>query len=116
MISNKVSFRKKGFKYFIGYQYDGKIRPLCILLPKTSGYKTSFHKTNYASVLTEDEKLLKASNKVWDQMSNIMEKKFDSKPAYTEKHFKMKCYGNKINANLHDEGTPKEGCDCFFHR
>ena len=74
MISNKVSFRKKGIKYFIGYQYDGKIRPLCILIPKTSGYKKSFHKTNYVSVLTEDEKLLKASNKVWDQMINIMEK------------------------------------------
>ena len=27
--SNKVSFGKKGFKYFIGYK-DAKIRPLCL--------------------------------------------------------------------------------------
>ena len=34
VISNKVSFGKKGFKYFISYK-DGKdVRPLCILLPK----------------------------------------------------------------------------------
>ena len=30
----KVSFGKKGFKYFIGYKDAKKIRPLCIFLPK----------------------------------------------------------------------------------
>ena len=33
VVSNKVSFGKKGFKYFIGYK-DAKIRPLCIIFPK----------------------------------------------------------------------------------
>ena len=28
---NKVSFSKKGFKYFLGYR-DDKIEPLCIML------------------------------------------------------------------------------------
>ena len=27
IISNRVSVSKKGFKYFIGYQYDDKIKP-----------------------------------------------------------------------------------------
>ena len=33
VVSNKVSFGKKRFKYLIGYK-DAKSRPLCIFLPK----------------------------------------------------------------------------------
>ena len=36
--SNKVSFGKKGFKYFIGYKDAQKIRPISIFLPKMSAY------------------------------------------------------------------------------
>ena len=32
--SKKVSFNKKGFKYFTGYKDDEKVKALCILLPK----------------------------------------------------------------------------------
>ena len=38
-----VSFGKKGYKYFIGYNDDDndyQINPLCIMLLKTSGYGT----------------------------------------------------------------------------
>ena len=31
LVSNKVSFGKKGFKYFIGYKDVKKIRPLCFM-------------------------------------------------------------------------------------
>ena len=34
IISNKISFGKNGFRYFIGYQNDLKIRPLYMFLPK----------------------------------------------------------------------------------
>ena len=33
VVSNKVSFGKKGFKCFIGYKDAKKNRPLCIFLP-----------------------------------------------------------------------------------
>ena len=32
VVFNKISFDKKGFKYFIGYEDLKKIRPLCIFL------------------------------------------------------------------------------------
>ena len=32
-ISNKISFDKKGLKYFIGYKDDEKAYPLCLMLP-----------------------------------------------------------------------------------
>ena len=64
VISNKVLYGKKCFKYFIGYKDDDKIKPLCIMLPKFSGYVKCFDETKYMSFLIEDEKLLKTCNKV----------------------------------------------------
>ena len=38
-VSNKISFGEKSYKYFIGYLYtDRKIKPLHIMLPKTTAY------------------------------------------------------------------------------
>ena len=39
LVSSKISFGGKSYKYFIGYFYNGnKVRPLKITLPKTSAY------------------------------------------------------------------------------
>ena len=47
VVSNKVSFGKKGFKYFIGLKNAKKIRPLYILPPKMSAYRRDFDETIY---------------------------------------------------------------------
>ena len=47
LTSDRISFGKKGFKYFIGYQDNDKIKPLCIMLPKITGYVKCFDETNY---------------------------------------------------------------------
>ena len=37
LVSNKIPFREKNYKYFIGYlYYNHKVKPLHIMLPKTS--------------------------------------------------------------------------------
>ena len=51
VVSNKVSFSKKSFKYFIGYKNAKKIRPLCMFLPKMSAYRRDFDETKYISFL-----------------------------------------------------------------
>ena len=43
VVSNKVSFDKKGFKYFISCKY-AKIRPLCIFLRKIIAYRRDLMK------------------------------------------------------------------------
>ena len=45
VVSNKVSFGKKAFKYFIGYKDAKKNKPLCIFLPKMSTYRKDFDET-----------------------------------------------------------------------
>ena len=39
LVSNKISLSEKNYKYFIGYLYNGnKVKPLNIMLTKTSAY------------------------------------------------------------------------------
>ena len=43
LVSEKISFGEKNYKYFIGYLYNGnKVKPLNIMLPKTSAYVKSY--------------------------------------------------------------------------
>ena len=47
LLSNKVSLGKKSYKYFIACKYDDyKVNPLCIMLPKMSGYVKLLTKLN----------------------------------------------------------------------
>ena len=65
---------KKGFKYLIECKGDDEIKPLCIMLPKMSGYVKGFDETKDASFLIENGNLLKAYNKVWDTLLLIQYK------------------------------------------
>ena len=99
VVSNKVSFGGKDFKYFIGQKDVKKSRPLCIFLPKMSAYKWDFNKTKYTSFLIKDEKLSEKYNEIWKKVSSIIIKEFDSKPVYYEKYLKTKTksYNGRIN-------------------
>ena len=65
-----------------------KNRPLCIFLPKISAYRRYFDKTKCTSFLIKDESLLAKCNEIWNKVSNIIKKEFDSKPVYNEKYLK----------------------------
>ena len=62
VVSNKVSFGKKSFRYFIGYKVAKKIKPLCIFLPNVSAYRTDFDETKYISFLIKDDELSEKYN------------------------------------------------------
>ena len=64
VVSNKVSFGKKGFKYFISYK-DANIRPLCTFFPKPSAYRRDFDETKYMSFLMKDDELLEKDHEIW---------------------------------------------------
>ena len=54
VVSSKISFCKKDFKYFFGYK-DAEIRPLCIFPPKMGAYRSDFHETKYMSFLIKGD-------------------------------------------------------------
>ena len=83
LVSNKISFGKKNYKYFLDYLYhDHKVK-LHILLPKTSTYvKRSDGQTKSIYFLIKDDDLLEIYNTLWDKVSAVIKKEFDCKPIY----------------------------------
>ena len=65
VVSNKVSFGKKGFTYFVDQKDTNKIRPLCIILPKMGACREDLDETKYVFILIKDDELLKKYNKIW---------------------------------------------------
>ena len=57
-VSNKFSFDKQDFKYFIGYKDNKEIRPLCIFFPEMSLCKRYFDKTNCTYFMIKGKKKL----------------------------------------------------------
>ena len=76
LVSKKISFGEKNYKYFIGYLHDNhKVKPLHIMLPKISSYVKSYDgQTKWIYFLTEDDKLLEKYNTIWDKVSADIKK------------------------------------------
>ena len=113
LVSKNESYgTKKSLKYFIGYNNDDVIRPLCIKLPQMIGYVKNFDSNKTMSFKISDNKLLKKYNKIWEKISNLMNIEFDSEPVYDDKdrHIKtqIKMYEDKVNTNFQGKKVPKE--------
>ena len=94
LVSKKESYgKKRSSKYFIGYNDDDVIRPLCIKFPKMIGYVRYFDSNKIMTFNVTDKKLLK--------VSNLMNKEFDSEPGYPDNNkymkIKIKIYGDNVN-------------------
>ena len=67
LVSKKEQYGKyNSFKYFIGYNDNDVIRPLCLFLSQTTGYINKFDKTKITmSLMIKDIQPLKNYIKVW---------------------------------------------------
>ena len=102
LVSKKESYSsKKSLKYFIRYNDDDLIRPLCIKLPQMVGYVKHFDSNKKMSFKNSDNKLLKKYNEICENVSRLLNIKFDSEPVYgdNDKYIKtkIKSYGDKVN-------------------
>ena len=84
LVSKKEQYGKyNSFKYFIGYNDNDVIRPLCLRLSKTTGYINEFNEnknTIIMSLRVNDEQLFKKYNKIWKKVEKLMKIDFESKP------------------------------------
>ena len=84
LVSKKESYcTKNSTKYFIGYNDDEIIRPLCIKLNQLIGYAKYFDANMTFKV--DDNKLLKKCNKICEKVSNLMNIEFDCGPVYGDR-------------------------------
>ena len=103
---------KNSFKYFIGYNDNDVIRPLCIKLPQMIGYVRKFEGNTTMSFKISDSKLLKKYNQRWKRVEKLLKIKFDSEPVYgdNDKYIKTKIriYGSSMNTNFQDKKCQKK--------
>ena len=119
LVSKKEPYgTKSSHKYFIGYNDNDNIRPLCIRLPQMTGYARKFNKNSTISFIVKDKKLLKKYSKIWETTEGLMKITFESKPVYGEdvKYIKtkIKTYAGNIITNFHNKKMPKEKAPCKF--
>ena len=71
LVSNKISFGEKNWKYFFGYLYNGhEVKPLRIMLRITSAdVKSCDGQTKWIYYLIEDHDLLEKYNTIWNSLS-----------------------------------------------
>ena len=109
LVSKKESYGiENALKYFIGYNDNDIIRPLCLRLSQMIGYVKKFDENTTATIISlrvSDKKLLKNYNKIWEKVEKLMEINFESKPVYSDdkKYIKIKIYGD-----FHNKKVPKE--------
>ena len=113
LVSKKESYgAKNSLKYFIGYNDDDAIRPLCIKLPQMIGYVKHFDSNKTMSFKVSYNKLLKKYNKIWEKIRNLLNIEFDSEPVYgdNDKYIKtkIKMYEDRVNTNVQGKNVLTE--------
>ena len=108
--------QKNSFEYFIGYNNNDVVRPLCIKLPQIIRYVRSFESSTTMSFKINDKQLLKKYNQIWKKVKILLKIKFDSEPVYGDNgkyiKTKIKIYDGNVNINFQDKGMPKEKASC----
>ena len=91
LISKPVSYSKNHMKkYIIGYN-DNTIIPLQLFLPKMTGYLNIFEDgTRKMSFLTDNNEFLEKYTKIWEKISDLIDKQFDSDRVYNNKYINTK--------------------------
>ena len=117
LVSKKETYvNKNSFKYFIGYNDNDIIRPLCIRLPQMTGYARKFDENATMSFIVKDKRLFEKYTKIWEKIEGLMKINFESKPVYGDhdKYIKtkIKMYAGSIITNFHNKKMPKEKAPC----
>ena len=104
------------FKYFIGYNNNDVIRPLCIKLPQMTGYVRKFEGNTIMSFKISNKQLLKKYNQIWKRVEKLLKIEFNSEPVYgdNDKYIKtkIKIYAGSMITNFQSKKMPKEKAPC----
>ena len=74
LVSKKEQYGKNNsLIYFIGYNDNNVIRPLCLKLSKMTGYINEFNENKITmSLMVKDKQLLKNYNKIWKKIKRLI--------------------------------------------
>ena len=117
LVSKKKTCGTKNlFKYFIGYNDNDVIRPLCVRLPQMTGYARKFDENATMYFRANNKELLKNYNKICEKVENLLKINFESKPVYgdDDKYIKakIKIYAGSMITNFRNKKMLKEKAPC----
>ena len=99
VVSSKWKLNDTTYKYFCGYlNNDGIIKPLCVVLPQMNGYIKYFDDGGKnMSFVTDDKKVYKKYDEIWNVVKNLLKLKFASSPIRNDKYIlaKLKIFQKK---------------------
>ena len=85
LVSKKKPYgTKNSFKYFIGFNDNDVIRPLCLRLPQMSGYAGKFDENATMSFKANNKQIFKKFNKIWEKVETLLKIDFETKPVYDD--------------------------------
>ena len=97
VVSDKFKHSDEGFKYFIGYQEDEIVKPLCIILPQMTGYIKYFENGGKKmSFMVKEDGVLDKYNKIWGKIKNKLNIKFHSIPVYDRNMERLKLKNSTV--------------------
>ena len=109
--SDKFNHSDEGFKYFIDYEDNEIVKPLCIILPQMSEYTKYFENGGKnMSFMIKDDNIFNVYNEIWDKIREELNIKFHSMPVYDQTHIKAKVieFDGVIKTNFLGDEIPKE--------
>ena len=117
LVSKKEPYgTKNALKYFIGYNDNDVIRPLCVRLPQMTGYAKKFDENATMSFRANNKQFLKNYNKIWEKIAKLLKIEIESKPVYgdDDKYIKtkMKIYADNVITNFQNKKMPKGKSPC----
>ena len=117
LVSKKEPYgNKNSIKYFIGYNDNDIIRPICIRLSQMTGCARKFDENATLSFIVKNKQLLKNYIKIWEKVEKLMKINFESNPVYGDNvkyiKTKIKTYADSIITNFHNKKMPKEKAPC----
>ena len=90
LISKPEAYENNIRKYIIGYN-DSTFSPLQLFLPKMTGYLNIFKDgARKISFFTDNNEFLERYTAIWEKISDLVNKKFDSDPIYNNKYINTK--------------------------
>ena len=99
VVSKKWKINDATWKYICGYLNNDTIQPLCVILPQMDGYIKYFdYGRKNMSFVTDDEKIYKKYNEIWEVVKKLLKVNFTVDPVRDNKYLvaKLKIF-NRIN-------------------
>ena len=103
VVSNKWKINDKTYKHICGYLNNDTVQPLCVILPQMDGYIKYFDDGGKnVSFVTDDGKIYKKYNEIWEVIRNLLKVDFTVNPVRDDIYLvaKLKIFNKKIEQHL----------------